>query len=79
MTHQQAITDFLSIDEVAQILGYQSTRSLRNRIYRRLSVPDYIQVPGSRSIFFRKEDVIGFLEQHRINGEGPRKTPVSRK
>lgn len=78
MTQQQAVTDFLDIDEVARILGYRSTRSLRNRIYRRLSVPAYIQVPGSRSIFFRREDVIGFLNQHRIDGDDTRKTSVSR-
>lgn len=67
MSKQLPVSDILTLEEVADFLGYQNVRSLRNRMYRGNSAPAHIKIPGSRNIFFLREDVLDFIRRHRVD------------
>lgn len=54
----------MSLETVAELLGYQCPRSLGNRIKKGLPAPTYVKIPGRQVMFFRS-DVIAFLRSCR--------------
>ena len=58
--------ELMSLEEVAQLLGYTNPKSLVNRIHRRKPVPVFIKVPSSKGFQFFRRDVYAFLEQCRV-------------
>lgn len=67
MSKQLPSSDILTMEEVADFLGYQNVRSLRNRMYRGKSAPAHIRIPGSRNVFFLRNDVLDFIRTHRVD------------
>ena len=62
---QESVGKLLTEKEAAPIVGL-SVRTLQQRRFQRLP-PNYIRLPGTRSIRYRLPDLLSFIEQGVVN------------